>query len=53
MSRRKLGFVIGDIPRPKVGEDVMDDWETCNGLVLSWIYNSVEPEIATILATVY
>ncbi|CAM8883292.1 unnamed protein product [Rhodiola kirilowii] len=42
--KMKLGFVRGAFPRP---EDPYQDarWDKCNNVVLSWIINSVSPEI--------
>lgn len=39
-SRKKLGFVHGTIKNPAVSSG-----STVNGLVLSWIINSIIPEI--------
>lgn len=49
VSRQKLGFTTGDIVKPPVDSKDREAWETCNGLVLSWLFNAVEPEIATTL----
>ncbi|KAL9691544.1 hypothetical protein QQ045_011968 [Rhodiola kirilowii] len=44
----KLGFVRGEFPRP---DDAYQDarWDKCNNVVLSWIINSVSPEIGSSL----
>lgn len=47
VSRRKLGFVNGNIPRPAdQASEEHEAWEMVNGLLLSWITNAVEKHIA-------
>ena len=43
-AKSKLGFVDGSLPIPKEKDDIFN-WERCNDLVESWIFNSVSPEI--------
>lgn len=38
-----------EIPKPIGNKDEEVAWKTCNGLVLSWIFNAIELEIATTL----
>lgn len=49
ISWQKLGFATDEIPKPIAGNKERDAWETCNGLVLSWLFNVMEPEIAKTL----
>ncbi|XP_074362579.1 uncharacterized protein LOC141702872 [Apium graveolens] len=43
-SKRKLGFVTGDVPRPT---DVVQRelWDTCNNMVIAWLTHNVSPSI--------
>lgn len=43
-TKIKLGYVDGSLPIPKEN-DAISNWERCNGLVGSWIFNSVSLEI--------
>ncbi|CAL9023896.1 unnamed protein product [Prunus brigantina] len=47
-AKNKLGFVEGtvQIPSEKSNPDHYSHWLQCNDMVLSWILNSIEPEIA-------
>ncbi|KAL9666314.1 hypothetical protein QQ045_000642 [Rhodiola kirilowii] len=47
--KAKLGFVQGLFPRPVGDPYKLARWERCNGVVLSWIINSVSNEIAASL----
>lgn len=43
--KSKLGFVRGDFPKPTDSLE-LTRWERCNSVILTWIINSVSPEIA-------
>ncbi|CAL8151590.1 unnamed protein product [Prunus armeniaca] len=47
-AKNKLGFVeeTVQIPSEKSNPDHYSRWLQCNDMVLSWILNSIEPEIA-------
>ncbi|XP_074299366.1 uncharacterized protein LOC141630444 [Silene latifolia] len=44
-AKNKIGFITGDIPRPKTGDTKMRLWDRCNDMVKSWILNGGEREI--------
>ncbi|XP_058753745.1 uncharacterized protein LOC131626926 [Vicia villosa] len=45
-SKKKLHFINGVLPRP-MDEDVNYlAWDRCNTMIMSWLHNSVESEIA-------
>ncbi|CAM8920521.1 unnamed protein product [Rhodiola kirilowii] len=46
--KMKLGFVRGEFPRPVDAYQGVR-WDKCNNVVLSWIINSVSPEIGSSL----
>lgn len=46
VSMKKLGFIDGRISKPTDRlSPKYEAWSTVNGLVLSWIINSIIPEI--------
>jgi hypothetical protein len=45
-AKNKLGFIDGTIPKPSSTDSSFLIWTRCNTMVLSWILNSVSPEIA-------
>ncbi|XP_070005427.1 uncharacterized protein [Nicotiana sylvestris] len=44
-AKRKLGFVLGTCKKSSFEPALHEDWETCNANVLSWIMNTVSPEL--------
>ncbi|KAF5445535.1 hypothetical protein F2P56_034581 [Juglans regia] len=45
-AKNKLGFISGAIPQPIDPEDpLLELWERCNDMVVSWIQNSISPSI--------
>ncbi|XP_045830694.1 uncharacterized protein LOC123921985 [Trifolium pratense] len=45
-SKNKLHFLNGTLPRPLDDDRDCMAWDRCNTMIMSWITNSVEPEIA-------
>ncbi|GAU34265.1 hypothetical protein TSUD_365630 [Trifolium subterraneum] len=45
-SKNKLYFINGSLPRPSDDDHDSLAWDKCNTMVMSWILNSVEVEIA-------
>ncbi|XP_075097847.1 uncharacterized protein LOC142175167 [Nicotiana tabacum] len=45
LGRNKLGFIDGTCKRESFGTNLIDLWERCNAIVLSWIMNCVSPEL--------
>ncbi|GAU43620.1 hypothetical protein TSUD_185130 [Trifolium subterraneum] len=45
-SKHKLHFINGALPRPTDEDRDSITWDRCNTMVISWLSNSVEPEIA-------
>lgn len=41
LGKRKYGFVTSVCTRGLYREDLHEQWETCNGSVLSWLMNTV------------
>ncbi|XP_042946089.1 uncharacterized protein LOC122279474 [Carya illinoinensis] len=47
-AKNKLGFIIGFLQQPTNPLDpLLDLWERCNDMVVSWIQNSISPSIKT------
>ncbi|XP_075103806.1 uncharacterized protein LOC142178366 [Nicotiana tabacum] len=44
-AKRKLGFVDGKHTKASFPAALHEDWETCNAIVLSWIMNTVSPDL--------
>ncbi|GAV83349.1 UBN2_3 domain-containing protein [Cephalotus follicularis] len=46
----KLGYVNGNIPTPVVDDSQYVDWEANDNLVMTWLFNSMDPAIYEIFA---
>ena len=46
--RNKLGFIHGTVPIP-TNPDSKEAWKRCNTIILSWMMNSVSPDIKSAL----
>ncbi|KAM6551366.1 hypothetical protein CsatB_001174 [Cannabis sativa] len=44
-AKNKTAFIDGSIPRPIAGNS-LNSWLRCNNMVMSWLVNSVSPDIA-------
>ncbi|XP_075112342.1 uncharacterized protein LOC142182197 [Nicotiana tabacum] len=44
-AKRKLGFVLGTCKKDLFKSELHEDWETCNGIILSWIMNTISPDL--------
>nr|GMD59994.1 retrovirus-related Pol polyprotein from transposon TNT 1-94 [Ipomoea batatas] len=45
-ARRKWGFVEGTILEPKPESIKYEDWWTVQSMLVSWIWNTIEPELS-------
>ncbi|XP_042958069.1 uncharacterized protein LOC122293593 [Carya illinoinensis] len=45
-AKNKLGFVDGTITKPASTASLFSSWLHCNNMVISWLLNSISPEIA-------
>ena len=45
-AKNKIGFINGTIQAPPTTDPKFPAWERCNNMVLSWILNSVQTNIA-------
>ncbi|XP_060968283.1 uncharacterized protein LOC133035871 [Cannabis sativa] len=45
-AKNKSAFIDGSLPRPVAGNTLLPSWIRCNNMVMSWLVNSVSPEIA-------
>ncbi|KAL8152993.1 hypothetical protein V2J09_010753 [Rumex salicifolius] len=48
-SKNKMAFVTGFVKRPAASDPLFSQWERANSLVTSWIFHSVEKDIAETL----
>ena len=44
-AKNKLGFIKGTIPTPNETDATYQIWQRCNDMVLSWIFNSLSPDL--------
>ncbi|KAF5477771.1 hypothetical protein F2P56_004385 [Juglans regia] len=52
-AKNKLGFINGSLLKPKDPADpLLDAWERCNDLVVSWIQNSISQNLKSSIALV-
>ncbi|XP_057790275.1 uncharacterized protein LOC131007132 [Salvia miltiorrhiza] len=47
IAKNKLAFIDGSIPRPHHTDLLFTQWMRCNSMVVSWIRNSVIPDISS------
>uniref|UniRef100_M1B089 Reverse transcriptase n=1 Tax=Solanum tuberosum TaxID=4113 RepID=M1B089_SOLTU len=45
-AKNKLGFIDGSSPTPDVADTSFKLWNRCNGMVISWLLNSLSKDIA-------
>nr|KYP42362.1 hypothetical protein KK1_036235 [Cajanus cajan] len=46
ISKKKMGFLNGSIPKPIFTDPLYPYWERCNTLLMLWLLNSLSPSIA-------
>ncbi|XP_022852181.1 uncharacterized protein LOC111373833 [Olea europaea var. sylvestris] len=46
-AKNKIGLIDGSIEMPSPTNKTFHSWQHCNDMVLSWILNSVSPDIAS------
>ncbi|XP_062089069.1 uncharacterized protein LOC133795631 [Humulus lupulus] len=47
VTKNKMGFVLDTIPLPSINDPCYNSWTQCNSMVMSWLINSISPQIAT------
>ena len=50
-NTNKLGFIDGTCKRDNSNPGLANQWDTCNSMVVTWILNSLSPEL--FVATIY
>nr|XP_033517232.1 uncharacterized protein LOC117281482 [Nicotiana tomentosiformis] len=45
-TRNKIGFIDGSYAKPVVNSPQYRQWDRCNNMVISWLINSLSPDIA-------
>ena len=48
-AKNKLGFITGKYKIPNESSPYFDHWQRCDDMVITWILNSVVPEIRSSL----
>ncbi|KAJ4808040.1 Retroelement pol polyprotein-like [Rhynchospora pubera] len=49
-AKNKLGFVDGTIVKPKPGGAEARLWDICNPMMVSWLFNSIDPALQPSIA---
>ncbi|XP_075475891.1 uncharacterized protein LOC142514866 [Primulina tabacum] len=49
-ARRKWGFVDGTISEPEEGSPELEDWWTVQSMLVSWIRNTIEPDLRSTIS---
>ncbi|XP_049354602.1 uncharacterized protein LOC125819126 [Solanum verrucosum] len=49
LGRNKLGFIDGSCKKEAYGPNLVNLWERCNTIVLSWIMNCVSKELLGVI----
>ncbi|XP_010530832.1 PREDICTED: uncharacterized protein LOC104807314 [Tarenaya hassleriana] len=49
ITKNKLGFIFGTLPKPSESHPDFGAWSRCNALVGTWLANSVSSEIARLI----
>lgn len=44
-AKKNLGFINGTVKAPKEGSEEEEDWMTVNAMVISWIFNTIDPKL--------
>ena len=44
-EKGKFGYLTNAISQPKPRDNYYETWEAENSLIMSWLINSIEPEI--------
>ncbi|KAJ8628491.1 hypothetical protein MRB53_021798 [Persea americana] len=45
LRAKKYGFIAGTIPQPDEKSADLEDWWTVNSMLVSWIFNTIEPTL--------
>ena len=49
-SKKKLGFLDGAITCPDPDSDDLEDWYAVNSMLVSWIFNTIEPTLRSTIS---
>ncbi|XP_019240220.1 PREDICTED: uncharacterized protein LOC109220215 [Nicotiana attenuata] len=45
-AKKKLGFINGSYVQSSPDSPLFEHWEQCNSMIISWILNSLDPDIS-------
>lgn len=51
-AKKKTRFIDGCIEKPVEDSDKYDDWLTINSMIVSWIFNTIEPKLSSTISYV-
>ncbi|PKI42152.1 hypothetical protein CRG98_037468 [Punica granatum] len=46
-AKNKLGFIEGKVVQPAEGEPICEHWETCNLMLVTWLFNHLSEDLQT------
>ena len=52
-SKNKFGFVNGSISKPDPTSPLFNSWNRCNTTILSWLTNSLSPDLKASVMYIY
>ncbi|XP_051143404.1 uncharacterized protein LOC127259834 [Andrographis paniculata] len=49
-AKKKMGFITGTIKQPTNDSEEIEDWWTVNSMIISWIFNTIEPSLRSTIS---
>lgn len=49
-AKKKKGFIDGTIKEPAADSAEIEDWWTVNSMIISWIFNTIEPSLRSTIS---
>ncbi|KAA8515037.1 hypothetical protein F0562_018177 [Nyssa sinensis] len=49
-AKKKYGFIDGTVKQPADGSLELEDWWTVNSMLISWVFNTIEPTLRSTLS---
>ncbi|KAA8532542.1 hypothetical protein F0562_032642 [Nyssa sinensis] len=49
-AKKKYGFIDGTVKQPADGSLELEDWWTVNSMLISWVFNTIEPTLCSTIS---
>ncbi|KAJ0009954.1 hypothetical protein Pint_34663 [Pistacia integerrima] len=49
-AKKKYGFIYGTVKQPEDNSLELEDWWTVNSMLVSWVFNTIEPSIRSTIS---